>query len=58
MKSNKELKSLNLTDWTEIIIETNEENSRTIMRITPEDPDTLFDIIDPNIRVRLIPKHD
>lgn len=51
-------KSLNLTDWTEIIIETNEENSRTIMRITPEDPDTLFDIIDPNIRVRLIPKHD
>ena len=57
MKSNKELKSLNLTNWTEIIIETNEENPRTIMRIIPEDPDTLFDIIDPDIRVRLIPKH-
>ena len=58
MKSNKELKSLNLTNWTEIIIETNEENPRTIMRIIPENPDTLFDIIDPDIRVRLIPKHD
>ena len=51
-------KSLNLTDWAEIIIETDEESPRTIMKITPEDPDTLFDIIDSNIRVRLIPKHD
>lgn len=58
MKSNKELKSLNLINWTEIIIETNEENPRTIVRIIPEDPDTLFDIIDPDIRVRLIPKHE
>ena len=57
-KLNKELKSLKLPDWAEIIIETDEKNPSPLVRITPGDSDTPFDIIDSNIRVRLVPKYE
>ena len=50
----KEQQTIDLSDWTEIVIETDEDCPKTIVRITPEDP---FEIVANGVRIRATPKY-